>query len=161
MRVLERWFETKSQILRRKCTIRYDTFAPLIFASVPPLTSRFPKIMMAGGISPYHCLRTDNAPSKRIVVTPTSGGKICALGLGLIQLKPYSIILSTDNVIEGFFLEQGETMNLHLLPELALLNPLLTHHNSPPHPRMCQRMQRHRYFEYWQHQQSTHSEHQK
>ncbi len=40
----------------------------------------------------------------------------------------YNIILSTDNVIEGFFLEQGETMNLHLLPELALLNPLL----NPP-----------------------------
>lgn len=46
----------------------------------------------------------------------------------------YSIILSTDDVIEGFFLEQGETMNLHLLPELALLNPLLTPHNSPPAP---------------------------
>jgi hypothetical protein len=68
--------------IRRKCTIGYDTFAPLIFDSVPPLTSHFPKIMMAGGISPYHCLRTDDAPNKRIVITPTSGGMICALGLG-------------------------------------------------------------------------------
>jgi hypothetical protein len=77
--------------IRRKCTISYDTFAPLIFASVPPLTSCFPKIMMAGGISPYHCLRTDDALSKHIVVTPTSGGMICALGLGSIQPKPFIV----------------------------------------------------------------------
>jgi hypothetical protein len=46
----------------------------------------------------------------------------------------YNIILSTDNMIEGFSLEQGETMNLHLLPELALRNPLLTPIIPPPPP---------------------------
>ena len=33
---------------RRKCTIRYDTFAPLFSTSVSPLTSRFLLIMAAG-----------------------------------------------------------------------------------------------------------------
>jgi hypothetical protein len=59
-----------------KFTIFYDTFAPIISASVSKLTSRFRLIMVAGGISPYHHLRTDDTPSKRIVGTPTSGGSL-------------------------------------------------------------------------------------
>ena len=44
--------------------------------------------MAAGGISPYHLLRTDYAPSKGIVVTTTSGGIIDALGLVVTKPKP-------------------------------------------------------------------------
>ena len=51
--------------------------------------------MMAGGIRPYHRLWTEDAPSKRIVVTPISGGMICALGLRQIQLKPF--IMNDDD----------------------------------------------------------------
>ena len=36
--------------------------------------------MAAGGLGPYHRLWTDDAPSKRKVVTPTSGGMMPALG---------------------------------------------------------------------------------
>ena len=36
--------------------------------------------MAAGGFGPYHRLWTDDAPSKRKVVTPTSGGMMPALG---------------------------------------------------------------------------------
>jgi hypothetical protein len=45
-------------------------------------TSRFPLTMAAGGFGPYHrlCLWTDDAPSKRKVVTPTSGEMMPALG---------------------------------------------------------------------------------
>ena len=45
--------------------------------------------MVAGGISPYHHLRTDDTPSKRIVGIPTSGrGVICVVGLVLTKPKP-------------------------------------------------------------------------
>ncbi len=44
------------------------------------LTSRFPLTMVAGGFGPYHRLWTDDACSKRKVVTPTSGGMMPALG---------------------------------------------------------------------------------
>ena len=36
--------------------------------------------MVAGGFGPYHCLWIDDVPSKRKVVTPTSGGMMPALG---------------------------------------------------------------------------------
>ena len=51
-------------------------------------TSRFRLIMVAGGISPYHHLRTDDNPSKRIVGTPTSGGIIGVVGLVVTKPKP-------------------------------------------------------------------------
>ncbi len=79
MRVLKRRL-TLDGHQRRKCTVRYDTFAPLVFASVSPLTSRFPLTMVAGGFCPYHRMWTDDAPSKRKVVTPTLGGMMHALG---------------------------------------------------------------------------------
>ena len=66
----------------------YDTFAPIVLTSVPQHTSRFWLTMAAGGISPYHLLRTDYAPSKGIVVTPTSGGIIYAVGLVVTKPKP-------------------------------------------------------------------------
>ncbi len=51
----------------------------LVFASVSPFTSRFPLTMAAGGFGPYHRMWTDDAPSKRKVVTTTSGGMMPAL----------------------------------------------------------------------------------
>jgi hypothetical protein len=44
--------------------------------------------MVAGGISPYHHLWTDDNPSKRIVGTPTSGGIIGVVGLVVTKPKP-------------------------------------------------------------------------
>jgi hypothetical protein len=61
-------------------TLLYDTLPPYLFASVSPLTSRFPLTMAAGGFGPYHRLWTNDAPSKRKVVTPTSGGMMPVLG---------------------------------------------------------------------------------
>ena len=62
-------------------TVCYDTLPPLLFASVSPLTSRFPLTMAAGGFGPYHHLWTDDAPSKHKVVTPTLGGMMPVLGV--------------------------------------------------------------------------------
>jgi len=44
--------------------------------------------MVAGGISPYHHLRTDDNPSKHIVGTPTSGEIIGVVGLVVTKPKP-------------------------------------------------------------------------
>jgi hypothetical protein len=44
--------------------------------------------MVAGGISPYHRLGADYTPSKGIVVTPTSGVNVDALGLVVTKPKP-------------------------------------------------------------------------
>jgi hypothetical protein len=66
---------------------KIHTFTPIISASVSQLTSRFRLIMVAGGISPYHHLRTDDNPSKRIVGTPTSGGIIGVVGLVVTKPK--------------------------------------------------------------------------
>jgi hypothetical protein len=44
--------------------------------------------MVAGGISPYHHLRTDDNPSKRIVGTHTSREIIGVVGLVVTKLKP-------------------------------------------------------------------------
>jgi hypothetical protein len=65
-----------------------NTFAPIISASVSQLTSRFRLIMVAGSISPYHHLQTDDTPSKRIVGTPTLGGSIGVVGLVVTKPKP-------------------------------------------------------------------------
>ena len=64
----------------RTCTVCYNTFAPLFSASVSPLTLRFPLTMVAGGFGPYHCLWTDDAPSKCKFITPTLGEMMPALG---------------------------------------------------------------------------------
>jgi hypothetical protein len=61
-------------------TLLYDTLPPNLFASVSPLTSRFPLTMAAGSFGPYHRLWTDDATSKRKAVTPTSGGVMPVLG---------------------------------------------------------------------------------
>ena len=53
---------------------------PPSFLPVSPLTSRFPLTMATGGFGPYHRLWTDDAPSKRKIVTPTSGGMMPVLG---------------------------------------------------------------------------------
>jgi hypothetical protein len=68
----------------------YDTFMILFSTSVSLLTSRFPSTMAAGGFGPYityHRLWADDSPSKGIVVTPTSGGIIDAVGLVVTKLK--------------------------------------------------------------------------
>ncbi len=150
----------------RKCTISYDTFAPSISASVSQLTSCFRLIMVAGGISPYHHLRTNDTPSKRIVGTPTSGGS--SMWLAWLspnsKLKPpiFQCYLRTTYV--KFFFRVWQLTVCHeyelILYILRLVNPLLTTRKSPP-PRTCQRMRRHCCFQYWQHQQSTHLESQK
>ncbi len=44
--------------------------------------------MAAGGFGPYYRLWADDAPSKGIVVTTTSGGIIDALGLVVTKPKP-------------------------------------------------------------------------
>jgi hypothetical protein len=44
--------------------------------------------MGAGGISPYHHLRTNDNPSKRIVGTPTLGGVIGGGGSVVTKPKP-------------------------------------------------------------------------
>ena len=62
--------------------------------------------MVAGSISPYHHLRTDDNPSKRIVGTPTSGGIIGVVGLVVTKLKPpifQCYLRITHHVCEGFF----------------------------------------------------------
>ncbi len=59
----------------------------LFSTSVSQLTSRFPPTMAAGGFGPYHRLWADNAPSKGIVVTPTSGVNVDALGLVVTKQK--------------------------------------------------------------------------
>jgi hypothetical protein len=44
--------------------------------------------MVAGNFGPYHCLWHGNAPSKCIDITPTLGGMISALGLGVLMPWP-------------------------------------------------------------------------
>jgi hypothetical protein len=61
----------------------------LFSTSVSLLTSRFPSTMVAGGFGRYHRLWSDDAPSKGIDVTPTSGGIIDALGLVVTKPKPH------------------------------------------------------------------------
>jgi hypothetical protein len=95
----------------------FHTFAPIISASVSQLTSHFRLIMVAGGISPYHHLRTDDNPSKRIVGTPTSGGIIGVFGLVVTKPKPpiFQCYLRTA-CVKVFFLEWGNSrfvMNMH------------------------------------------------
>ncbi len=122
----------------RKCTISYDTFAPSISASFSQLTSRFRLSMVAGGISLYHHLRTDDTPSKRIVGTPTSGGIIGVVGLVVTKLKPpiFQCYLRTTCV--KVFFSSAASHSCHeyelILYTLRLLNPLLTTRNSPPAP---------------------------
>ena len=45
--------------------------------------------MVAGGISPYHHLRTNDTPGKRIVGIPASGRRIiCVVVLVVTKSKP-------------------------------------------------------------------------
>jgi hypothetical protein len=86
-RSAKHWFEFR--ILQKMYhSLRYfHTFAPIISASVSQLTS-LRLIMVAGGISPYHHLWTDDNPIKRLVGTPTSGGIIGVVGLVVTKPKP-------------------------------------------------------------------------
>jgi hypothetical protein len=60
-----------------------------ILTLVSLLTSCFPLIMVPTcSFGPYHHLWPDDAPRKRIVITPTSGGMIGAVGLALPTPKP-------------------------------------------------------------------------
>jgi hypothetical protein len=45
--------------------------------------------MVLSGFGPYHGLWRKDAPSKHIVLTPTLGGVMYALGLGQIQPEPF------------------------------------------------------------------------
>jgi hypothetical protein len=86
MWVLKHWFSR--QISCRNIPYFYDTLTGLILTLVSPLTSHFPLIMVAGGFGPYHYLWPDDAPRKRIVVTPTLGGMIGAVELVVPTPKP-------------------------------------------------------------------------
>ena len=85
--------------------------------------------MVAGGISPYHHLQTDDIPSKRIVGTPTWGGIIGVVGLVVTKLKPpiFQCYLHTACVNVFFRVRQLTVCNEYelILYILRLLNPLL------------------------------------
>ncbi len=94
--------------------------------------------MVAGGISPYHHLRTDDTPSKRIVGTPTLVGIIGVVGLVITKLKPhiFQCYLHTACVKVFFRVRQLTVCHEYelILYILRLLNPLLTTHKSAPAP---------------------------
>ena len=72
--------------------------------------------MVAGGISPYHHLRTDDNPSKRIVGTPTSGGIIGVFGLVVTKPKPPIFQCYLHTACVKIFFECGNSrfvMNMH------------------------------------------------
>ena len=72
--------------------------------------------MAAGGFGPYHCLWTDDAPSKRKVVTPTSGGMMPALsfvsyhwGRELLATPPHNALVGLSFLVRKFI----HNMNYH------------------------------------------------
>ena len=88
--------------------------------------------MVAGGFGPYHCLWPDDAPRKRIVVTPTSGGMIGAVGLVVPTPKPCLLPYYLQTMRLKDFLWVDQLATCPDIIELALLTPLLTPRNSPP-----------------------------
>jgi hypothetical protein len=60
----------------------------------------FTATMVLSGFGPYHGLWHKDAPSKRIVVTPTSGGMMHALGLGRIQ--PGTLHITVLSLVKFF-----------------------------------------------------------
>ena len=85
----------------------------LFSTSVSPLTSCFPPTMAASNLGPYHCLWADDAPIKGIVVTPTSGGIIYAVGLVVIKPKPSLVqwcLHTTCVKVKVFFLVRRITV---------------------------------------------------
>jgi hypothetical protein len=102
------WFALSSN-LRRIVPYFYGTLAAFFSAAVSQLTSRFPLIIVAGGFGPYHRLWPNDAPSKCIVVTPTSGGMIGAVGLVAPTPKPPNILYHLHTTRLKVFLVSGST----------------------------------------------------
>ena len=100
------------QISCRNVPYFYDTLTGPILTLVSPLTSRFPLIMVAGGFGPYHRLWPDDAPRKRIVVTPTSGGMIGAVGLVVPTPKPCLLPYYLQTMRLKDFFVGGSTCNM-------------------------------------------------
>ncbi len=100
------------QISCRNVPYFYDTLTGPILTLVSPLTSRFLLIMVAGGFGPYHRLWPDDAPCKRIVVTPTSGGMIGAVGLVVPTPKPCLLPYYLQTMRLKDFLVCGSTRNM-------------------------------------------------
>jgi len=85
--------------------------------------------MAAGGFGPYHCLWTDDAPSKPIGVTPTPWAMMPVLGLGVSQVLAYAyhtydtalyLSVGEKNLSKTIIMQFAMIFN-----ELTLLNPSL------------------------------------
>ena len=75
----------------------------------------------------YHCLWPDDAPRKRIVVTPTSGGMIGAVGLVVPTPKPCLLPYYLQTMRLKDFFVGGSTRNMSWYYRISATNP-------PPQP---------------------------
>ena len=100
------------QISCRNVPYFYNTLMGPILTLVSPLTTCFLPIMVVGGLGPYHRLWPNDAPCKRIVTTPTSGGMIGAVRLVIPTPKPCLLpyYLQTMRVKDLFV--SGSTRNM-------------------------------------------------
>ena len=101
-----------SSISCRNVPYFYDTLTGPILTLVSPLTFRFPLIMVLGGFGPCHCLWTNDAPRKRIVVTPTLGGMIGAVELVVPTPKPCLLPYYLQTMRLKDFFVGGSTRNM-------------------------------------------------
>ena len=87
--------------------------------------------MVAGGISPYHHLRTDDSPSKHIVGTPASGGIIGVVGLVVTKPKPPILQCYLHTAcVKVFFLNAAT----HGLSRICIDIIYIKATKPPPHP---------------------------
>jgi hypothetical protein len=83
-----------------------------MFTLVSPLSTCFLLIMVAGGFGPYHRLWPDDAPSKCIIITPTSGRMIGVVLTNHSQPTTSHFAVPSSSVMLEMFINRVDDIGL-------------------------------------------------